>query len=327
MEDHAVFNKRQPAKPSRTRNGFASVARELCRNKVLYLMAAPALILFFLFNYLPLSGIVLAFKDYSISEGIWGSPWVSPIFQNFEFFFKSSNFIRVTRNTLLLNFLFIIFNTVLSVLFSIMLNEMVSSKLRKFAQAGMLLPYFISWIVVSVFAFALLNFDYGSINMLLRQLGMEPVDFYNKPGLWPIIMTIVYVWKNVGYNSVLYTATLAGIAPDYYEAARIDGASRIKQIWYISLPHLLPTITVMTLLSIGKIMNADFGMFYSIVQENSVLYPTMDVIDTYVYRTLRKLGEVGMSAAVGLYQSVVVFILVLLSNKMAKKIDPEGGLF
>lgn len=282
MEDHAVFNKRQPAKPSRTRNGFASVARELCRNKVLYLMAAPALILFFLFNYLPLSGIVLAFKDYSISEGIWGSPWVSPIFQNFEFFFKSSNFIRVTRNTLLLNFMFIIFNTVLSVLFSIMLNEMVSSKLRNFAQAGMLLPYFISWIVVSVFAFALLNFDYGSINMLLRQLGMEPVDFYNKPGLWPIIMTIVYVWKNVGYNSVLCTATLAGIAPDYYEAARIDGASRIKQIWYISLPHLLPTITVITLLSIGKIMNADFGMFYSIVQENSVLYPTMDVIDTYV---------------------------------------------
>lgn len=327
MEIKALLEKRRSIRSSRIRNGVASVRKELSRNKVLYLMATPALILFFLFNYLPMAGIVLAFKDYSINEGIWGSPWVTHVFQNFSFFFRSSNFIRVTRNTLLLNCVFILFNTVLSVLFSIMLNEMVSSKLRKFAQAGMLLPYFISWIVVSVFAFALLNFDYGSINILLQKLGLEPVDFYNKPWLWPIIMTIIYVWKNVGYNSVLYTATLAGIAPDYYEAARIDGASRLKQIWYISLPHLLPTITVMTLLSIGKIMNADFGMFYSIVQENSVLYPTMDVIDTYVYRTLRKLGDVGMSSAVGLYQSVVAFILVLLSNKLAKKFDPEGGLF
>ena len=327
MDLKAIPGKQRPAGLSRVGAAFCSMGRELYRNKALYLMACPALILFFLFNYLPLTGLVLAFKDYNFSDGVWGSPWVTPFYQNFEFFFRSSNFIRVTRNTLLLNCVFIFFNTVLSVLFAIMLNEMVSSKLRKLAQAGMLLPYFISWIVVSVFAFALLNYDYGSINMLLQKLGLEPVDFYNKPALWPAIMTVIYVWKNVGYSSVLYTATLAGIPPDYYEAARIDGATRAKQIWYISLPHLLPTIVVMTLLSIGKIMNADFGMFYSIVQENSVLYPTMDVIDTYVYRTLRKLGDVGMSSAVGLYQSIVAFILVLLSNKLAKKIDPEGGLF
>ena len=301
--------------------------QELLRNRTLYLMALPGLSLFFLFNYLPMTGIVLAFKDYSVKSGIFHSPWVTPFYRNFEFFFKSISFVRVTRNTLLLNFGFILFSTLISVTLAIMLSEAASDRLRKLTQAGMLLPYFISWVVVAVFAFALLNVDYGFLNAILRALGMKPVDFYNRAAMWPTIMTLVYVWKTVGYTGVLYSATLAGISPEYYEAARIDGASRLQQIRYVSIPYLLPTILVMTLLSIGKIMNADFGMFYSIVGENAVLYPTTDVIDTYVYRTLRKLGDVGMSSAVGLYQSAVAFVLVLISNRLAKKVDPEGGLF
>jgi putative aldouronate transport system permease protein len=208
-----------------------------------------------------------------------------------------------------------------------MLNEIFNMKLRKILQGSLLLPYFVSWIVVSVFAFSTMNYDYGLINTMLRFMGRNPVDFYNTAAMWPFIMTVIYVWKSVGYSSILYTATIAGISPDYYEAATIDGASKFQQIWHITLPHLFPTMTILILLAIGRIMNADFGMFYSIVGENPMLYPTADVIDTFVYRALRKLGDVGMSSAAGFYQSLVAFVLVLVSNRLARKYQPEGSLF
>jgi putative aldouronate transport system permease protein len=307
--------------------GLAGFGKELFTNRTLYLMTLPAIVLFILFNYLPLTGIIVAFKDYNFRDGIFGSRWTSPFYKNFIFFFKSGDFARVTRNTLLLNFSFIIFNTFFAVLAALMLNEVAGLRLRKVLQGSLLLPYFVSWVVVAVFAFSALNYDYGIINTVLRALGKEPVDYYSKSSLWPGIMTGIYIWKNIGYSGILYSATLAGISPEYYEAATIDGANRFQRIWHISLPHLLPTITILTLLSIGRIMNADFGMFYSIVGENPMLYPTADVIDTYVYRTLRKLGDVGMSSAAGFYQSAAAFILVLVSNRLARRYQPEGSLF
>jgi putative aldouronate transport system permease protein len=307
--------------------GFTGFGKELFGNRTLYLMALPAVILFILFNYLPLAGIIIAFKDYNFREGIFGSRWAAPFYKNFIFFFKSGDFIRVTSNTLMLNFSFIFFNTISAVLASVMLNEVTNLKIRKVLQGSLLLPYFVSWVVVAVFVFSALNYDYGIINTVLRGFGREPVNFYIESSRWPGIMTIIYIWKSIGYSGILYSATLAGISPEYYEAATIDGAGRLQQIWHISLPHLVPTITILTLLSIGKIMNADFGMFYSIIGENPMLYPSADVIDTYVYRTLRKLGDVGMSSAAGFYQSTVAFFLVLVSNWLARRYQPEGSLF
>ncbi|MDR1061254.1 MAG: ABC transporter permease subunit [Clostridiales bacterium] len=300
---------------------------EIAKNRLIYAMALPGLAFFFLFNYLPMAGIVVAFKNYKFSDGLFGSAWRNPWYQNFEFFFKSGAYVQLTRNTLLLNTAFIVFGTIFSVVLAIMINELIFRRAKKALQAGILMPYFISWVVVGVFSYALFNFDYGTINVLLKSLGFQPVNWYNDASLWPPILTVVHIWKNTGYTSIIYIAALAGIDPSYYEAARIDGASKFQQIRYINLPQLWPTVTTMTLLSVGRIMNADFGMFYSIVGQNPMLYPTADVIDTYVYRTLRTLGDVGMSSAVGFYQSCVAFVLVLGSNWLARRYQPDGSLF
>ena len=306
---------------------LGSFAQEIWRKRALYSMALPGLVLFFLFNYLPMAGLVIAFKNYRFSEGLFGSAWMSPIYKNFEFFFASGAFLNLTRNTLLMNAAFIAFGTLVSVAIAIMFNEMMFSRMKKLLQAGMLMPYFLSWIVVGIFAYAMFNYDYGLVNTMLSRFGAEPVNWYNSPNAWPPILIIIHIWKNTGYSSIIYIAVLAGIDPAYYEAARIDGASKMQQIRYISLPLLYPTITTMALLAVGKIMNADFGMFYSIIGQNPMLYPATDVIDTYVYRTLRTLGDVGMSSAVGFYQSCVAFALVLLSNYVARRVQPDGSLF
>ncbi|AJY76841.1 ABC transporter permease [Paenibacillus beijingensis] len=304
-----------------------NVLKEIGKNRTLYLMAFPGLALFFLFNYLPMAGVVVAFKNYNFSSGLFGSPWAKPLLGNFEFFFSSDAFWRVTRNTLALNFSFIFFGTLLALAISILLNEVRFLKVKKAIQSGILLPYFISWIVVGVFAYALFNFDYGMVNKLLQLFGIPSVEWYNTYEAWPIIMTAISVWKTAGYTSIIFLAVLAGIDHTYYEAADIDGAGKWSKIRHITIPHLMPTATILTLLAIGRIMYADFGMFYAIVGENSILYPSADVIDTYVYRALRKLGDVGMSSAVGLYQSVIGFFLVLISNRVARKYQNEGSIF
>ncbi|WP_224724909.1 ABC transporter permease [Paenibacillus vietnamensis] len=303
------------------------VLKELVKNRTLYLMAFPGILLFFLFNYLPMAGVIVAFKRYSFSTGLFGSPWAKPLLGNFQFFFSSDAFWRVTRNTLFLNFSFIFFGTLIALALSILLNEVRFLKVKKTIQSSILLPYFISWIVVGVFAYALFNFDYGLINQGLQLLGIAAKDWYNSYEAWPFIMTFVSIWKTAGYTSIIFLAVLAGIDATYYEAAEIDGAGKWSKIRHITIPHLMPTATILTLLAIGRIMYADFGMFYAIIGENSILYPSADVIDTYVYRTLRKLGDVGMSSAVGLYQSVIGFCLVLVSNKIARKYQDEGSIF
>jgi len=296
-------------------------------NRALYAMALPGILFFLIFSYLPMVGVIIAFKDYNFEDGVFGSPWMG--FANFEFFFSSPDFFRVTYNTLFLNSLFIVIGTTVSLLISILLNEIRSKLGARLFQNLIFFPYFISWIVVSLFLGTFLAYEKGIINQLLSSIGLERIDFMNSPELWPAILVIVYLWKITGYSVIIYLAAITGVNPEYYEAARIDGASRIKQIYHILLPQLKPTILVLFILAVGRIFHGDFGMIYALVGDNGQLFPTTDVIDTYVFRSMRTLGDMGMTSAVGLYQSFMGLIMVLITNWISKKISDEnqGVLF
>ena len=297
-------------------------------NYQLYLMALPAMVLLFCFAYLPMGGLVIAFKRYDFKKGIWGSPWIEPLFKNFELLFKNnSQALRAMRNTILLNFLFIAVGTVFAVALALAFNEISQGWLKKLTQSFSFLPYFISTVVVGIFVSGLLGYENGVINRLITSLGGEKIAFYMDASYWPWIMLIVNLWKGAGYNAVVYLATISGIDSSYYEAAKIDGATRWQQTWYISLPLLKPTVITMTLLSIGHIMNADFGLFYNVTGDMPTLYATTDVLDTYIYRALRQLGDIGISSATGFFQSLVGFVLVLICNRAANKYSEEGALF
>lgn len=303
------------------------VFKELTKNKVLYIMTLPGILLLFLFNYLPMIGVVIAFKEFKFDMGIFGSPWSKPLLNNFMFFFTSDSAIRSIKNTLFLNFTFIAVGVVLEVGLALLINEISCKVFKKITQSFTLLPYFISWIVVSVFAYNLFNYDYGILNSYISAFGLEKIDWYSRTELWPLIMLILNKWKVTGYGTIMYLATLSGIDSTYYEAAEIDGASKLRQIFYISIPMLMPTVIILTLLQIGKIMNADFGFFYAIVGENSILYPSVDVIDTFIFRSLRKSGDVGMASAAGLFQSCISFLIVFISNWFARRIDDKSAIF
>lgn len=290
-------------------------------------MTVPAMILLMLFSYFPMAGIVIAFKNFNLSNGIFASPWMHPIYENFRYFFSSDNWVRVTRNTILLNLLFIAVGTIVNVGIAILFNELKSIWFKRTAQSLTLLPYFISWIVVGVFAYNLLNYEHGMVSEFIAKLGIDKIDWYSRPEAWPLIILIIFVWKSVGYNSIIYLATLTGIDHTLYESARIDGATKLQQIRYITIPLLRPTIVVLTLLAIGHIMNSDFGMFYSLVGDSAQLYPTVDVIDTFVFRSLKGSGDMGMSAAANFYQSILAFVLVYFSNRVARKYESGSALF
>lgn len=295
------------------------------KNKKLLLMCSPALIFLFLFNYIPMGGLILAFKNFRYDKGILGSEWCG--LENFKFFLQSDNAWRITRNTLAFNLVFLLLGTIFSVAVALMLNEVISKGARKFYQTAMFLPYFLSWVVVGYMLFAFLDQNNGIINILLRKMGESEVMWYLKPGVWIILLPLIFLWKSVGYNSVIYYASLLSIDNSYYEAASLDGASSWQKIRYITLPHLKPLIIMMTILGIGKIFNSDFGLFFQATMDSSALYPVTDVLDTYVYRALKVTGDVGMSAAVGFYQSIVGFILVLVTNGIIRKIDKESAMF
>lgn len=305
----------------------SGVLRDLYRNRALLVMFLPFAILLLLFNYLPMAGLVIAFKDFDFSKGIFGSAWMDPLLNNFEYLFSSDAAFRAIRNTILLNALFIVVGLVFEVGFALLLNEVRNKYFKKVTQSISFLPFFISWIVVGVFSYNLLNYESGSINRLLEWFGFQGIDFYNAPGLWPLILTIAIRWKATGYGTIIYLAALTSIDNSYYEAAAIDGATRWQQIKYISIPMLRPTIIILTLLAVGRIMNADFGMFYAMVGDASLLFPTTDVIDTFVYRSLRKTGDIGMASAAGFLQSIVAFVLVITSNYAARKIDKDSAIF
>lgn len=295
-----------------------------------YVMMLPGIAFIFILYYLPMPGILLAFKDYKPTLGIFGSPWKEPLFANFTFFFTSDTAARVTFNTLFYNVIEMVSVTVGAVALAILLNE-VSSKFISATYKGIILiPTFLSWIVIQYIVFGLLSVDRGIVNSFLSSIGMEAVQWYSEPGYWRLIMPFAYLWKNIGYYSVLYVAAIAGISTEYYEAAELDGATKWQQIRYITIPLLQPTVIVLSLLWIGKLFNGglgDWNGFYTITNNAGVLYPATDVIDTYVYRALRGMNDYGMSAAVGLYQSVVGLILVFFSNLFIKKIDPDSAMF
>lgn len=295
------------------------------KNKKLLLMCSPALIFLFLFHYIPMGGLILAFKNFRYDKGILGSEWCG--LENFKFFLQSDNAWRITRNTLAFNLVFLLLGTIFSVAVALMLNEVISKGARKFYQTAMFLPYFLSWVVVGYMLYAFLDQNNGIINILLRKMGEAEVMWYLKPGVWIFLLPLIFLWKSVGYNSVIYYASLLSIDNSYYEAASLDGASAWQKIRYITLPHLKPLIIMMTILGIGKIFNSDFGLFFQATMDSSALYPVTDVLDTYVYRALKVTGDVGMSAAVGFYQSIVGFILVLVTNGIIRKIDKESAMF
>ena len=291
-----------------------------------YIMMAPGLILIAVLFYLPLPGLAIAFKNFNPVDGIWGSPWMDPLWKNFEFFFKSDTAVKVTVNTIVYNVLEIVLVTGGAVALAIALNEIRGKVSTTIYKGAILLPYFLSWIVAQYILFSLLSVDKGIVN---NALGTD-IQWYSEPIYWRFIMPLAYMWKNIGYYSVLYMAAIAGINTDYYEAAQLDGATKWQQIKHITLPLIRPTVLVLSLLWIGKLFNGGLGDWYGFINlpnNSGALYPATDVIDTYVYRALSQLGDYSMSAAVGLYQAIVGFVLVMIANKLTKKVDPDGGLF
>lgn len=304
-----------------------NLRRAVRRNGALLSMATPGLLLLLVFSYLPMFGLIIAFKDYRAYQGVLGSAWVG--LQNFQFLFGTQDAWRITFNTLFMNGLFIVTTLVGALAVALLLNEIRESSrfLAKFYQSTLFFPYFLSYIIISYFVFGLLNADTGMLDRILPRFGLPAVDWYSSPQFWPTILTLVNLWKGVGFWSIVYLAGIIAINPEYYEAARVDGANKWQQIRSLTLPLIAPLIVINVLLAIGRIFYADFGLFFQVTQNSSLLYPTTDVIDTYVYRSLTSLGDVGMAAAAGFYQAVVGFILVLVSNWIVRRVSPERALF
>lgn len=296
---------------------------DIRKNKYLYLLALPAMIYLIIFAYLPMFGHLIAFEDFNVKKGLFGSPFVG--LKHFKFFFLGDYWMKVTWNTIYLNVLQIFFGTVITVASAIFLNEIRSVYYKKISQSLMFLPYFISWVVVAYMVQAMLSTKEGLINNLLVSLGMERVAWYSNPNYWPAIITFIHIWKSMGRGAIIYLAVITGLGNEYYESARIDGANRFQQIWHITLPLLKPTIVMMTLLSIGNIFYGDFGLIYPIVGDNGVLFPTTDVIDTYAYRGLRQ--NFAGSAAIVLWQSLMGLICIVGANWVTKRIDKDLSLW
>lgn len=306
------------------------VTRDLRKNLPFLIMVLPVTLYLIIFKYLPMFGVIIAFKDYRITPfgfivNLFKSEWIG--FDNFKFLFTTTDAFVITRNTVGYNLVFIVLGLILSVALAILLSEMRSQKLRKVFQTGMFLPYFLSWVVVSYLVVNFLDLDHGVINKIIVAFGGEGINWYTKAAAWPFILLFISQWKNLGYSSVVYLAAIAGIDHSYYEAAMIDGASKLQQIKYITLPMLKPLMIILTILAIGRIFYADFGLFYQVPQESGALFPVTNVIDTYVYRALMVIGDIGMSSAAGLYQSFVGFILVLTTNKIVRKSNEDYALF
>jgi putative aldouronate transport system permease protein len=306
------------------KNGFF---KELIKNKYLYLLALPGLAFFFIFNYLPMVGLYIAFLDYNPIAGLFGFASKFVGLYNFQFFFTSNDWLTVTFNTLFLNTLFIASGIVVQILMAIGLNELGSKPVKKLAQSFMYLPNFLSWTVVSVFSIALFSTDGGLVNNLLKVFGIPEISFYQDATVWPGLLVALRLWKGAGFGTVIYLSTIAGIDQQIYEAAIIDGANRWQSIMRITLPMLRKTTVMLFILSVGGIFYGDFGMIFALIGDNPMLRSTTDVIDTFVYRALRLNNDYGMSSAVGLFQSVVGFIMVISANAITKRLDRESALF
>ncbi len=299
---------------------------------LLITMILPGAVWLLLLRYLPMFGIVLSFKNYrifskdpSLINNIIHSKWVG--LNNFKFLFATTDSWLMIRNTLGYNALWIVLGLVMAVAVAIILNEITNKFMAKTYQTMMFFPYFLSWVVVSYFVFAFLSPEKGLITHMQQSAGVTPVDWYNNSGPWPVILTIANLWKNIGYSCVLYLASISGIDSSQYEAARIDGVNKWQEIKYVTLPHLRTIIAILLILNVGRIFNSDFGLFYSVPMNSGPLIPTTQVVDTYVYRALMFTGDIGMSSAAGLFQNVIGFICIMVTNSIVRKIDSDSSLF
>lgn len=301
-----------------------SFLKQLRRDGGNYVLLAPALLYTIIFGYATYPYMAVAFEKFDYRTGIF-SQFTG--LKNFEAFFKSTWAWLVTRNTVVLNLLFIVTGTLVAVAVALMLNEITHKKYLKVVQSTMLFPYFISWAVVAMILYALLSTETGLINAMRNGLGLKSLTFYSKDSYWPTILVLMRIWKGVGYSSIIYLATITGMDAEIYEAAAIDGANRWQMAWKITIPMLMPTVCILMLMDVGRAFFGDFTMIYSIIGDNGMLLKTTDVIDTYIYRALRKTGDISISMAVGVYQSLVGFILVFTVNRIVKKYYPDGALF
>ncbi len=318
-------SKQPVSAPARIIGRLFGNERELKTNLSLLSMSLPGVVLLFIFAYLPMLGIVIAFKDYRFNLGIFGSEWVG--FQNFRFLFGTDAALRITRNTMLMNILFIGTITVCALVVAILMNEVYRSRMSKYYQTMLFFPYFISWVIVSYFVFAFLNGQTGLINQWIDALEIKRIAWYRSPEYWPAILVLANLWNGIGFSSIIYLAGILGISPELFEAAKIDGAGKLQQIRHITLPMLYPMIIILTLLAIGRIFHADFGLFFFLPRDNPLLYSTTDVIDTFVYRSLVELGEISMAAAAGFYQSFVGFLLVVGANWVVRRFNEDYALY
>ena len=291
-----------------------------------YLMLLPGVAYFIINNYIPMYGITIAFRKLDFRVGILRSPFCG--FENFKFLFASGNMGPIIRNTVLYNLVFILLGTVFNITVAILFNEIRQKAAKKLYQTTILLPHLMSMVVVSSLVFNFLSADYGFLNKsIIEPMTGSTVSFYQEKAYWPFILTFIHMWKGVGFGMVLYLSTLLGISTDYYEAAKIDGATKWQQIRHITLPLLKPTIITMTILSISKIFNSDFGLFYQVPKNSGVLYPVTQTIDTYVYNALMNQNNIMMSSAASVAQAVIGFVLILVSNGVIKKLSPEDAMF
>ena len=304
---------------------FSNIRYDLKNNKALCLLCLPMIIWFLIFAYTPLVYLVVAFKKYSAVAGLWGSEWVG--LKNFEAFVGSTSFLNVTYNTVVLNAMFIVATMFFSIIIAIAISEIHGKMYKKSVQSVVILPHFISWTVIALLCESLLKTNNGFVNNIIVSLGGKKINFFQNASVWPSLLTILRVWQGAGYGSIVYLATITGIDQSIYEAARIDGASRAQCIWYITLPVLRTTAVLLFIMSVGKIFNGDFGMIYNLVGSNTLLYKTTDVIDTYVYRMLVESTNIGQSTAVSLWQSLMGLLIVLGTNALARKVEPDSALF
>lgn len=318
-----MFNQKHTTKSTGKTASLSRSSRSL--NMEFLLMVLPGALLIFMFAYMPMGGLVIAFKDIDYAKGIFGSPWAG--LENFKFLFRSPDFSIILRNTLGYNIITIILGAIIPTAFAIGFSQLRNKRGGKVYQTIIMLPYFISWIIVTYIVYAFLSYHNGMINHLLKALGKEPVDWYNNIKFWPGFLIFMGLWKSVGYSTVVYLATITGIDSTLYEAASIDGATRRQQIWYITLPELSSVIIIMLIMAVGNVLNASFELFYNVPMESGSLLSVTNVISTYVYRALMINSDIGMSAAAGFFQSIVGFILVMLSNAIVKKIDEEKSMF
>ena len=323
----------QTRKPKRVPDLRASGRFSKAKKTLMLLsMVAPGALWLLLLRYLPMGGIILAFKNYKIYpkdptflNNLIHSKWVG--LDNFKFLFTTGDSWVMIRNTLAYNIVFFILGVIIPVAFAVMMSELSKKFVAKTYQTLMFFPYFLSWVVVSYFLNAFIDAQYGLIPMAQRAAGETAVSWYTTPGPWPYIIVFANLWKNVGYSTVLYLAAITGIDQTQYEAAAIDGASKWQQILHVTLPNLRTMIAILFILNVGKIFNADFGLFWNVPMQNGALFSVTQVIDTYIYRVLMNTGNIGQSTAAGLLQNIVGFICIIGANAVVKKIDSDSTLF